>query len=157
MMQFNVVHAAAPHVPSACTALLQQHIFNKYYLFNLTFSLFHWIVYVIYAYLMLGHSWNRDSFSWEDNGESRELIGDPSLSVAQVGEDPQELSVGVMWAEGSCPIVQAEPLWACLYLFQGKVLSPRTSNTTHGCLGTYLLSSTEGNAEGSLGISTRSK
>lgn len=46
--------------------------------------------------------------------------------------------------------MQTDPLWACLHLFQGKVLSPRTLNTTHDCLGTYLLPSTEGKAEGSL-------
>lgn len=93
MMQYNVVHAAAPHVPSACIALLQQFIFDNYYLFNLTFFLFQWIVYIIYAYLVLGNGWNWGSFSQEDNRESRELIMDPPLSAAQVGEDPQELSM----------------------------------------------------------------
>lgn len=53
-MQYNVVNAAVSHAPSACIALLQQCIFNKYNFLNLTFSLFHWIFYIIHAYLVLG-------------------------------------------------------------------------------------------------------
>lgn len=52
-MQYNVVNAPVLHAASACMALLQQCIFNKYNFFNLAFSVFDWIFYVIPAHSVL--------------------------------------------------------------------------------------------------------
>lgn len=53
VMQYNVVNAPVLHAASACMALLQQCIFNKYNFFNLAFSVFDWIFYVIPAHSVL--------------------------------------------------------------------------------------------------------